>query len=194
MEKLVDSFELYKLYISIKLHFSSENYDFLKYGIKKIDIKTFHKRNDKIFFDKLAKHPDPHGFLLANLSLNEKLWIRDLAYSENAESNYKNWLKHNQALTYNFKQDLVKLDSDFNKNFICENHQHPILLKKYLANEISLETLCILVDITGALKYWNKEMEFDFIYDTLKLKIKKYIPFIKYSKENFKKIALDFFR
>jgi len=188
------AFEVYKEYVALKQHFSTESYDYFRYGGKsKLKPESFQKRKDKIFFEKLAKHTDVHGFLVANLSVNEKLWIRDLAYSENAELNYKNWSKYNQALTYNFKQDLSKIDSNFNKNFICEDHQHPILLKKYLANEISLETLCILVDVTNALKYWNKEMEFDLVWDMLKIKIKKYIPFIKYEKEKYKKIALDFF-
>jgi T4 gene Gp59 loader of gp41 DNA helicase len=187
-------FETYCEYVSLKNHFSKDSYDYFKYnGKSRLKPTTFQKRKDRVFFEKLAKHTDVHGFLVANLSVNEKLWIRDLAYSENAELNYKNWVKNNQSLTYVFKQDLNKLDAEFDKNFLCVENQHPILLQLYLSNEISLESLCVLLDITKATKYWNREMEFDLVWDMLKLKIKKYTPFIQYDKEKFKKITLDFF-
>ena len=187
-------FETYCEYVSLKNHFSKDSYDYFKYnGKTSLKPSSFQNRNDRVFFEKLAKHKDVHGFLVANLSINEKLWIRDLAYSDDAEQTYKNWLKNNQSLTYIFKQDLNKLDADFDKNFLCVEHQHPVLLKLYLSSEISLETLCILLDVTKAYKYWCKEMEYDLVWDTLKNKVKKYIPFIKYDKEKFKKITLDFF-
>lgn len=187
-------FEAYCEYVSIKNHFSKSGYDYFKYNGKTgVKPETFHNRKDKVFFEKLAKHSDVHGFLVANLSQNEKLWIKELAYSENAEQNYKTWVKNNQSLTYVFKQDLNKLDADFDKNLLCVAHQHPILLQLYLSEEISLETLCIILDLTKANKYWSKGMEYDPIWDALNMKIKKYIPFIKYDKEKFKKIILDFF-
>lgn len=188
------SFEVYCEYLSIKTHFTKSSYDYTKYNGKgRYKLETFQKRKDKLFFEKIAKHSDPHGFFIANIIINDKVYIRDLAYSEEAEKIYKKWLKYNQALTYNFKQDLSKLDSNFNKNFICEDHQHPILLKKYLANEISLETLCILLDITGAINHWNKELNYDLVWEEIELKVKKYLPFIKYEKEKYKKISLDLF-
>lgn len=188
-------FEAYCEYVSLKNHFTQSGYDYFKYnGKTRLKPATFQKRKDRIFFEKLAKHTDVHGYLVANLSINEKLWIRDLAYSESAELNYKNWSKNNQSLSYIFKQDLNKLDADFDKNFLCVEHQHPVLLQLYLSNEISLETLCILLNITKADKYWSKEMEFDLVWDMLKLKIKKYTPFISYDKDKYKAILLDFFK
>jgi hypothetical protein len=148
---------------------------------------------DKLFFEKLAKHPDVHNFLIANLSDNEKNWIRDLAYSEDAEKTYKSWLKRTQSLSYVFKQELGKLDSDFNSNFLVKSNGHPLLLKLFLAKEISLETLCLLLDFTGAKKYWDSKMQYDLVYDMIKIKIEKYTPFIKCDKEKLKKIALDYF-
>lgn len=187
-------FEVYCEYVSLKNHFTKLDYDYIKYnGKMRLKPTSFQKRKDKLFFEKISKHSDPHGFFISNMVMNDKSYVRDLAYSEDAEKIYKNWLKYQQSFVYNFKQDLSKLDKDFDKNFVCEDHQHPILLKKYLANEISLETLCVLLDVTKALKYWNKEMEFDLVWDLLKTKVKKYIPFIKYDKEKIKQICLDFY-
>jgi len=190
----MSAFECYKEYLALKNHFTKPNYDYFRYNGKlKVNSDSFDNRKDKLFFQKLAKHPDVHNFLIANLSDNEKYWIRELAYSEEAENRYKQWLKRQQSLTYVFKQQLGKLDSDFNQNFIVKDNEHPLLLKLFLGNDIDLETLCILLDLTGAKNHWDSKMKYDMIYDSVKLKIEKYTPFIKYDKEKMKKIVLDYF-
>ena len=191
---MITAFECYKEYLALKNHFSKPDYDYFKYNGKvRSNHESFEKRKDKLFFQKLAKHPDVHNFLIANLSDNEKHWIRDLAYSEDAEKTYKSWLKRQQSLTYVFKQELSKLDEDFNNNFACKNNEHPLLLRKYLGGDISLETLCLLLEFTGAKSHWDSKMQYDLVYDAIKTKIEKYSPFIKADKEKLKTIVLDYF-
>ena len=191
---MMSAFECYKEYLALKNHFTKPGYDYFKYNGKlKANPDSFNTRKDKLFFQKLAKHPDVHNFLVANLSDNEKYWIRELAYSEEAEKRYKQWLKRQQSLTYVFKQQLGKLDSDFNQNFVVNSNEHPLLLKLFLGNDIDLETMCILLDLTGAKKHWDSKMKYDMVYDSVKLKIEKYTPFIKYDKEKIRKIVVDFF-
>jgi hypothetical protein len=190
----MSAFECYKEYLALKNHFTKPSYNYFKYNGKiKVDFSSFDKRKDKLFFQKLAKHPDVHNFLIANLSDNSKLWIRELAYSEHAEKTYRDWAKKQQSLTYVFKQNLNKLNLDFNSNFLCKNNEHPILLKLYLGDEISLETLCILLELSGAKTHWDSKMQYDLVWDDLKTKLEKYIPFIKYDKDKIKNIVLDFF-
>ena len=190
----MSAFECYKEYLALKNHFSKPDYDYFKYNGKlRANADSFNTRKDKLFFQKLAKHPDVHNFLVANLSENEKHWIRDLAYSEDAEKTYKNWLKRQQSLSYVFKQELGKLDSDFNRNFVVKSNEHPLLLKLFLAKEISLETLCLLLDLTGAKKHWDSKMQYDLIYDSIRVKIEKYTPFIRCDKEKLRKIVVDHF-
>lgn len=191
---MMSAFDCYKEYLALKNHFSKPDYDYFKYNGKlRANADSFNTRKDKLFFQKLAKHPDVHNFLVANLSENEKHWIRDLAYSEDAEKTYKNWLKRQQSLSYVFKQELGKLDSDFNRNFMVKSNEHPLLLKLFLAKEISLETLCLLLEFTGAKKHWDSKMQYDLVYDSIKTKIEKYTPFIKCEKDKLKKIVLDYF-
>ena len=188
-------FEAYKEYLALKNHFTKPEYDYKKYNGKlKVNADSFNTRKDKLFFQKLAKHPDVHNFLVANLSRNEKAWIKELAYSEEAEKTYKDWLKRNQSLTYVIKNEIKQLDSPFDLNFIVsKNKPHPPLLKLYLGGYVSLETLCVLLDITKAKKHWDSKMEYDPIYQEIKLKIEKYTPFVKYEKEKVKNIVIDFF-
>lgn len=192
---MMSAFDCYKEYLALKNHFSSPNYDYFKYNGKlKANSSSFDTRKDKLFFQKLAKHPDVHNFLVANLSRNEKAWIKELAYSEEAEKTYKDWLKRNQSLTYVIKNEIKQLDSPFDLNFIVsKNKPHPPLLKLYLGGYVSLETLCVLLDITKAKKHWDSKMEYDPIYQEIKLKIEKYTPFVKYEKEKVKNIVIDFF-
>jgi hypothetical protein len=190
---MMSAFDTYKEYLALKNHFSSPSYDYFKYNGKlKVNATSFNSRKDKLFFQKLSKHPDVHNFLVANLSKNEKAWIKDLAYSEEAENIYKNWLKVNQSLTYVIKNELGELELPFDSNFKT-NGDHPYLLKRYLGGDISLETLCVLLDLTRAKKHWDSKMEYDPIYQEVKLKIEKYTPFIKYDKEKVKNIILNYF-
>ena len=191
---MMSAFECFKEYVALKNHFSKPTYDNFKYNGKvKLNPSSFDTRKDKLFFQKLAKHPDVQNFLIANLSENERAWIKDLAYSEDAEKVYKTWLKRQQSLSYVFKQELGKLDSDFNRNFLCKSNEHPMLLKKFLGKEISLETMCLLLEFAGAKKHWDSKMQYDLVYDSVRTKIEKYSPFIKCDKDKLKKIVLDYF-
>lgn len=191
----MSGYDAYCEYISLKNHFTTDSYDYIKYcGKNRLKVSSFEKRKDKIFFEKLAKHEDIHNFLLANFLVNEKAWVRDLAYSQEADKVYKDWTKRQQSLTYIFKQDLDKLEPVLYNNFKCSPNQHPLLLQKYLSKEISLETMCILLNMTGMLKTWDRELEFDLVWDMMRMKVKKYIPFIKYDKEKYKQVVVDKFK
>lgn len=192
---MMSAFEVYKEYVALKNHFTKQEYSYFKYyGKTSVKESSFNGRKDKLWFQKLAKHPDVHSFLIANFAKNEKTYIKDLAYSEEAETIYKDWLKRNQSISYVIKSELDQLVTPFDDNFlISENEAHPKLLKLYLGNFISLETLCILLDLTGASKYWNSKMEYDPVYQDTKTKIEKYTPFIKYDKDKIKKIVVDYF-
>ena len=189
------AYECYKEYLALKQHFTKDNYDYFKYNGKvRSNPTSFDKRKDKIFFQKLSKHEDVHSFLVANLSETPKAWIKELAYSEEAEKKYRDWLKRQQSLTYLFKRELNQLAPTFYANLIVfDDDPHPYLLKMYLGNYVSLETLCLLLDLTGAKKHWDSKMEYDIVYEEVKRKIEKYTPFIKFDREKIKNIVLDYF-
>jgi hypothetical protein len=89
------AYDCFKEYLSLKNHFTKDSYDYFKYNGKvRTNLSSFEKRKDKIFFHKLAKHENVHGFLVANLVHNPKTWIKELAYSEEAERYTKIGLKN----------------------------------------------------------------------------------------------------
>ena len=58
-------------------------------------------------------------------------------------------------------------------------------------SEISLESLCIFVKMTKAIDQWNSKLEYDPIWEDIRLKVVKYTPFIKFDYEKVKQIMLD---
>jgi hypothetical protein len=190
----MSAFECYKEYVALKNHFTKPSYDYFKYnGKSRLNIKSFESRNDKLFFMKVAKHSDPKNLILANLLEDSKLWIKDIAYNENASKVYLDWAKRQQSLMYLFKEDLSKLNEDFDSNFKVEDHTHPYVIKLFLRKEINLETLVLLVDLVKCSAYWTKRFEYDPTIEDVLNKIMKYRPFIQYDREKVKNIVLDKF-
>jgi len=187
-------YECYVDYLALKRHFTTKSYDFIKYkGKIRASKISFEKRKDRFFFEKIAKHRDPHNFLLANFIHNPSLWIRDIAYTEVGEQVYQDWLKRQQSLTYFVSSELSILLEDCKQNFEVHDGQIPHLIQLLMGNKVSLETVLILVDIVDCMSYWNKKLKDNIIWDDIGIKLNKAKPFINYDKEKLRKLFLDKF-
>ena len=189
----VTPYETYQTYLSMKSHFTNPKYDFFKYGGKsRATVSSFNKRKDKYWFEKTSrKYSDQEilDFLLSNfITANnpQNLWIGEIINS--GERNYSEWMKRQQSLTYLFKEQLEELLSEkkLDEVFDCSKG-HPPILKKYLGGDLSLETLIILEKIFFFVKKFDKTIK-DPVWETVSLKIKKYIPFININIVYYKKI------
>ena len=190
----VTPFETYQTYLSMKSHFTNRKYDFFKYGGKsRATMTSFNKRKDKYWFEKTSrKYSDKQilDFLLANFVIADNpqnLWIGEIINS--GERTYAEWMRRQQSLTYLFKEQSRELLSNENLNEVlrCSKNKHPIVLKKYLGGEISLETLTILEKIFSFVKDFDKKLD-DPVWESVSLKIKKYIPFININVFQYKTI------
>jgi len=180
----------------MKSHFTNPKFDFFKYGGKsRATITSFNKRKDKYWFEKTSrKYSDQEivDFLLSNFATTDNpqnLWIGEIINS--GERNYSQWMKRNQSLTYLFKEQSneLLLENNLNEVFDCSKG-HPIILKKYLGGEISLETLTILEKVFSFVKNFDKKLT-DPVWESVSLKIKKYNPFLNINIFPFKKILRD---
>jgi hypothetical protein len=182
-------YDAYKLYCALKRHFQSKAYDFFKYNGKlKVSYAAFEKRNDKYFFAKLAKHKDPIGFLAANLYQSGDMWIGELVNESAAESNYREWQKRKQSLTYYFKQDIEGIDNIVDE-YKVRGGQHPKLFQRYLGKQINSETLIIIDMLNGGnlFKYWSDKLS-DPVWQTEYNKLIKLSPFITVDLDKYKSI------
>ena len=180
----------------MKSHFTNRKYDFFKYGGKsRATMSSFNKRKDKYWFEKTSrKYSDEEvlNFLLSNFVTTDNpqnLWIGEIINS--GERNYSEWMKRQQSLTYLFKEQSSELLSqkDLKEVFDCSKG-HPPLLKKYLGGEISLETLTILEKVFSFVKNFDEKLK-DPVWETVSMKIKKYIPFLNINVFHYKKILRE---
>ena len=189
-----DGYDAYTLYLGIKLHFHSDNYDFVKYNGKvKSDINSFLKRKDKYHCGKLFKtyKQDLQDCYVENLSYKD-YWAGDLL-DEECDKRYKEWKKRNQKLSYMFKTEVSDLlrKKHINKVLEVKSGQHPILLKKYLGKEISLETLCIMDDIIDMCDTeWKNLISEQLVYPEVHRLVKKYKTFLTYDYAKFRETLI----
>jgi hypothetical protein len=190
-------FSAFALFNAIKLHFTSDSYDYFKYGGKtNISKDTFANRKDKYTFYRLSRKynlQDLRDFYVSNFLVKDVNWVGDIANAE-GEENYKEWQKRNQRLTYEFEQDIIRiLEQADNPDELIKvpSNGYPALLLGAKQHKICIETLVILDDIMNFFPMWNKKISDDIIWPTYRDKCLRYKPFIQYDKEKFKTILKE---
>ena len=159
----VSPFETYQHYLALKNHFTNPKYDFFKYGAKtRASVTSFNKRKDKYWFEKTRKYSDEEivQFLVSNFAASDNpqnLWIGEIINS--GERTYNDWTRRKQSLTYLFKEQSneLLLNNELENLFDCSK-RHPILLKKYLGGDVSLETFVIYDKIFSFRKRFDKKL------------------------------------
>lgn len=190
-------FDVYKTYLSLKNHFTKENYDYFKYcGKSKASIESFNKRKDRYFFERTSRKKTDEeitAYFVANfVECNdpETLWIGEIINS--GDQAYLNWLKKYQSLFYLFKTEIeVFIHKDnFDEIFKIKQNQHPEILKKYFQGAITLETMVILDLILDYSNKFDKKI-LDPVWKTVSLRIKKYKPFLNIDVAKYKKVLKE---
>ena len=189
----VTPFETYQHYLSLKNHFTNPKYDFFRYGAKtRATITSFNKRKDKYWFEKTSrKYSDQEvvQFLVSNFISTDNpqnLWIGEIINS--GERNYAEWMKRQQSLSYLFKEQMNELlsENELENVFNCSKG-HPPILKKYLAGDVSIENVVICEKIFSFREKFDKKLD-DPVWETVSLKIKKYLPFLNIDVFHYKKL------
>lgn len=194
-----EGFDAYKTYLALKQHFTSD-YDYFKYNGKvRAKSESFLKRNDKFFFRKLQKKYSKDElveFFVSNFIVGGNNWIGNLI-SKESEDNYANWRKSSESITYNFHNDLRWLSDYCSKNDISANdlivvnrNDHPILLKLFLQNKITTETVIILDSVLGFVRYWNAKID-DIIWDEKRKLLNNYKSFVRYDIDKCKQLTKE---
>lgn len=199
----VTPFEVYQKYISLKNHFTKKNYDYFRFnGKSRVNSNSFENRKDKRHFVRLSKiYKDEElvKFFVSNFVMKSNLWIGDAVLPE-ARQVYLQWKGKVQSLSYVFENELKELfseEEDFNSIFIVQDGQHPVIVRRILSNEISLETLIILDKILSLFPQFNRQIEETFIWPELYNKCVKYAPFLNVDKKKYtdilkKQVALHY--
>ena len=190
----MNGFEVYKIYLAIKLHFTSKNqsYDFHKHnGRTTARLETFTKRRDRYFFHKLSKSYNDNSivdYFLSNFVSNTNLWVGDII-GKSGDDHYKEWSKKLEALFYYYEQDLeymLEQNIEFDDIFTSKNGQHPPILKMFLSKRINFETFIILDDILSFSKRLNKNISEKVLWPKMYDRMIRYKPFLSYNITKYK--------
>ena len=194
----MNGFEVYKVYLAIKLHFTSKNqsYDFHKHGGRTTaKLATFTKRSDRYFFHKLSKSYNDItivDYFVSNFVTNTNLWVGDII-GQSGDEAYKEWSKRLEALQYYYEQDIDYLlermtvnKMNFDDIFTSVKGQHPPILKMVLSKKIAFETFLILEDILSFSKRLNKDISETVLWPKLHDRMVRYRPFLKYNVTKYK--------
>jgi len=189
--------DAYRQYLSLKNHFTKEKYDYHKYcGKSRATVQSFYKRKDRFWFEKLARNKDDKevvDFFVSNfITCTDpgKLWIGEMI--REGEDRYTEWKKRNQSLSYVFKEEIESIfaDNNFDSMFAMDGSRHPQILKEYLRNNISIETMVILDNILGFRNEFDKKLQ-DPVWQTVSMRIKKYSPFLHIDVFQYKKVLKE---
>jgi len=190
-------FDAYKQYLSLKNHFTKEKYDYHKYcGKSRATVQSFYKRKDRFWFEKLARNKSDQEvieFFVSNfITCTDpgKLWIGEMI--REGDGRYTNWKKRTQSLSYLFKEETNEIFSDgnFDSMFSMNGSSHPQILKEYLRENISIETMVILDKILAFRQEFDEKLQ-DPVWQTVSMRMKKYSPFLNIDVFRYKKVLKE---
>ena len=188
-------FDAYVLWNALKLHFTTD-YDFFKYkGKSNVTKDSFSRNKLKFYFYRMVRKytlQEIQDLIVANALQDHANYAGYLETPE-AEDNLLRMKKRIEALKYNFESDIDYLLDNYNLDDLVKvkNGEWPKLMKLTLENQIIIETLIILNDITNFFPYWDQKISDDLIWPKFKMKCEKYSPFINYDKESYKTILKE---
>ena len=192
-------FEVYKMYLALKQHFTKSDYDYFKYrGKVRANENSFEQRRDRYFFKKLAtrySNDEVMDYFVANFVNDPKGYLQSFS-----KDIYTDWKTNRESFTYKFKQDVNTLLDDyqtpyteaFEKLFTLESG-HPPIIKHYLAGNISIETLVVFERCLGFVSNFDKKLN-DPIWKDIRIRTLKYAPFVNINCQIYKKVLLETIR
>lgn len=185
-------FLVYKLYLALKLHFTTDKYDVIKMkGRVRASEEAFVRRNDLVGIRRLARKYDVAqvtNFLVASFITGDK---GGGMFSLTSESVYKDWLTRMESLSYLYQNELRTLFEDapsVESIFSCKSG-HPPILKAYLNGSVSLETLVILNRALPFVDQVSTYLSNDIIWPDIRRLIVKYTPFVRINKHKYKTLT-----
>lgn len=192
---IMEPYDAFRFYQSMKLHFESDSYDAIKYNYKtSVKPQSFWKRKDKYFFAKVGKRFNDSRDLINYYTayfIQDKTWIGEMVEDEEI---YQSYQKRTQSLGYTFENDMLTLSNLGSFDQVLDStNGHPLVITAYLGGDINIESVVILNQLTGFMNRADKEITETIVWPDVSRKIRKYSPFVQYDLEKAKNIVLRVF-
>jgi hypothetical protein len=186
----MEPFDCYKIYLSLKLHFTKDYYDYFKHHRTKASLKSFLKRNDYYYFVKLSNTYNAEeliDFFVSQLIVDKEFWIGD-SFSDTNHIHYTEFLQCKHSMSRRLEQDLTYLYNTFTDvELFTPTRGYPRFISSYLGGKIRLETLVLLDTYIS----WSTKINLldGIVWVPLRFLINKYRPFLNwYDMDKFKDI------
>lgn len=192
------SYEVYRYYLALRLHFTTDHYDVVKQrGRVRASKQAFYKRRDLHSIKKVAENYSEKeivDFLVANFTSGDR-WGG--VFDIDAKEKYINWKKRVESLAYTFEKELAsivnhceKSSTSYHDCFIPTKNEHSYIIKMYLRKEVSIETLVILYQLNflNYVEILDTKLEHDIVWPDLSRIIKKYSPFLTIEQQRYARI------
>jgi hypothetical protein len=172
-----DEYDIYCLYMALKLHYSSDTYDAVKYRFKtNVKPQTFWKRKDRYFFYRVGVKLDWNRELILDYFnayfSSDVVWVGSMLEDERIWTDQQKKL---QSLQYTFKNDIYNLHEEyesFDDLFDITDSPHPPIVVKLLSGDICIETIVILNKVLGFIP--RLKINETMVWPDLKKRILKY--------------------
>lgn len=184
-ELLQDPFSIYKSYVLVKLHFTT-NYDIKQYKskLKNITREQYGKRKDKLFFINLAKTLAPNetqSFFVSQFIESSNLYIADIAVNSSiANSIFIKWKARIENIKTNYASDIKLLKqskSDWHELLVNKDLNYPKLFRMVTSGIIAPETYSLMNDL---FKQCDKDYKVanQTLFNSVQFKFKRYRCFL----------------
>jgi hypothetical protein len=183
----MDDFALYKTYVSLKNHFTTDSYDFVKYS-GKVNVKeeTYHKRSDRQLFHKLSSWlPERIAipFLVSHFVELSSFSIHFVFENPiKSQKIFDRWKERTSDILGLYERDLRTIATESSHSWTNVINQkdddYPLLFKLVMSNRISPETYSLLDDLFQHTSKVYKGLDMDVLFLSMNLKYRKYRSFI----------------
>lgn len=192
------AYEAYALFMALKLHFTQEYYDFVRYNGKanSINSDSFLQRNDRFFFNAMAKRYDNQrlkNFYISNLYIKPEIWIQELIKSKNLEENLLRKERFDANPTEEFHKDIKFLLREYNnpKNMlVAKSGEIPPIMTSIMRRDIHPETFIFMDSALGLVKIWESLGTLFPTWDKKKMLLEKYSAFVTFDRTEFTNILV----
>ena len=191
----VTPFDAYQTYLAIKLHMTTDSYDYFKYcGRTKSTVTphSFELRKDKWSFVKLSQmYPNIHDLriFLATNHLVRSPYVRELVNDPGYVTQYLHHKKVCEALPYFITQDMQVLLERYPKPMdmleVKPGEWPPLAMEVQRLN-INIETVCVMGTLMGFFPMWKQKVQDTLLWPPFFLKLVKYTPFISFDTHTMK--------
>jgi len=190
---IMEPFEVYRYYLALRLHFTTDKYDAIQQqGRVRASKQAFLKRNDLLAIRRVSEsYSDKEvvNFLVSNFITGDR-WGG--VFDTEAKERYTDWKKRIESLSYTFQKEISnvvlfcdKKNLKFEDCLTTTKRQHPYIFKMFLRGDVSIETLVILNKLINFVSGLDEQLSDDLIWPDVSRIIKKYEPFLTIQKEKY---------